>query len=686
MTPVTVTCRRTLSRMRHLITTALAVGGFLAASAALFAFRLEAASGTRQALTTIWATSISPFLPVLAAFVAMGVWSEERASGRIDMLLSVCVRERDYAIGKALGVWTVLFSATLLSLVSTVLLLAVFDPSVLANVRVLSFGPALMALGLQGALWATASVAVSAMCVNAFAAAMVSLTLLTVLPRGLWEAALRWAPAGRSAFGEMPLDAMVADISSGLVSTGEVAAFAVLTVLSLFLAAKSVALLRLVGKGGARDRFSTVAAMALSVVCSFTVIRVAFRVNVPVDFQVGSPRVATAHMRRLLADSSGHVTVSAFLPRKSPEFRPVAQYLRFLKRQADSVGGLALTLQFVDPAWDVGEAGRLVRRGVAENSLVFEKGGRLVSIALADGYGDRTVASALRSIALPPQHRDVYWTTGHGESSFADYGPWGLSDIARELVRNGYRNEAIDLSADRPIPSDCALIAIAGAKDVFSRAELNRLDAYLREGGRLLVLQGPSAEGGVTSLLPAWGLRPQTAALPGAGTLSGTDVIVSDFADHVLTSGLSGSRLVLESPLTFAPSAVVGSGTGVDRLEFASVARVGTSCLVAAVERGRSAGADLAVRPARIVAVGDPSFVANAPLSARGNANGLFFLNAVAYLSGSDVTGGVPESGLLGTGLDRAEKARFLLVSAGIVPVLIFGVMAVGVLIRRWRK
>ena len=117
MTPVTVTCRRTLSRMRHLITTALAVGGFLAASAALFAFRLEAASGTRQALTTIWATSISPFLPVLAAFVAMGVWSEERASGRIDMLLSVCVRERDYAIGKALGVWTVLFSATLLSLV-----------------------------------------------------------------------------------------------------------------------------------------------------------------------------------------------------------------------------------------------------------------------------------------------------------------------------------------------------------------------------------------------------------------------------------------------------------------------------------------------------------------------------------------------------------------------------------------
>lgn len=59
--------------------------------------------------------------------------------------------------------------------------------------------------------------------------------------------------------------------------------------------------------------------------------------------------------------------------------------------------------------------------------------------------------------------------------------------MARELVRNGYRNEAIDLSADRAIPADCALIAIAGAREPFSRAELDRLDAYLRGGGRILV-------------------------------------------------------------------------------------------------------------------------------------------------------------------------------------------------------
>jgi len=672
--------------MGNQITTALAVGGFLAASAALFAFRLDAAEGTRQALTIIWASSVAPFLPVLAAFIAMGVWSEERSSGRMDLLLSVGIRERDYSVGKVVGVWFSLILSTVLSLVSTIVFLAIFAPSALAGVRLVYFIPALAVLALQCALWAAVSVAVSAMCVHAFAAATISLVLLVALPRGLWAAAMCWAPEGRTAFGEMPLDAMVVDFSSGLVSTGLVTAFVVLTVLGVFLSAKSIALLRFSGRGGARGRFSTLLSMLLAVICAVAMGCLAFQADVAVDLQFGSARTISTHMRHLLSDSSGRVTASAFLSRKSPEFRLLAQYLRALKRQADAAGGLTLTLRFVDPEWDVGAAGRLVRLGVKPNSLVFEKGGRHVAIELREGYGDGVVASALRSIAMPPQHRDVYWTTGHGESSFDSYGPWGLSDIARELVRNGYRNASIDLSSDQPIPSDCALIAIAGAKDAFSRAELSRLDAYLREGGRLLVLMGTSEEGGVVSLLPAWGIRPLSVSPTGAGTVSGTDVIVSDFADHALTVGMTGSRLVLERPLTFSPSAVIGSNTGADLLEFSPVARAGTSCVVAAVERGGAAGADLALRPARIVVVGDPSFVANASLSARGNANGAFFLNVVAYLSGSDVLGGETESGLLDTGLDRAAKAQFLLLSVLIVPSLVFMVMTFSVLLRRYRK
>ncbi len=687
MSPVAVTCRRTLSRARNLFTTALAAGGFLSASAMLFAFRLADAEGTRQVLFSLWAISVAPFLPALAAFLAADAWSEERQSGRIDLLLSAAVQERDYAVGKALGVWLALALATLASLVTTCAVLALLAPSALEGVRLVSFVPAVLVLCLQGALWASAATAVSALFARPFAAAVSSLALLVALPRCLWAAVLLWAPAGRPSFGEFPPDAMVADFSAGFVSTGPLLVCAVLTVMFVFLASKGVLLMRLLGRRSARRRLSTVVAMGLSVVCAASLSMLAFRLETPIDLQLGTGSALSSRMRHLLAEASGRVTVTAFLPRSSPDFRSVARYLRSLKRQANALGGLSVSLQYVDPAWDLGAAGRLVLLGAKEGSLVFEKGHRIASLGLKGGYGDREVCAALRSVVLPPQHRDVYWTTGHGEASFAAYGPWGLSDMARELVRNGYRNEAIDLSADRAIPADCALIAIAGAREPFSRAELDRLDAYLRGGGRILVLMGPSAEGGIASLLPKWGVRPLTTPIREARTLSGTDVIVSDFADHVIASGMPGSRLVLEKPLTFVASAAVRGGLGVDRLVFSPVAAVGPSAVVAAVERGGAAGSDLAVRPTRIVAIGDATFVANGQLAARGSANADFFMNAVSYLSGTEVAGGgEAELGLVVAGLDRAARVRFLLLSALAFPGGVFLLMALSALRRRNRS
>ena len=94
MSAVLVTWRRTLGRARNLYSTALAVGGFLAVAGAIFAFAFADADGGRLPMFAIWALSVSQPLPALVAFLAMDVWSEERHSGRIDMLLTVAVRER----------------------------------------------------------------------------------------------------------------------------------------------------------------------------------------------------------------------------------------------------------------------------------------------------------------------------------------------------------------------------------------------------------------------------------------------------------------------------------------------------------------------------------------------------------------------------------------------------------------
>lgn len=686
MSPAHVTWRRTVGRARNLYSTAFAVAGFLMVSAARFAFGLESAEGGLLPLAVVWTSAVAPVLPALAAFLAMDVWSDERQTGRIDMLLSVAVRERSFVWGKFLGVWTLTMASAVLFFAASLVALAFLAPHALQGAGLVTFLPGFFALALQGALWSALAVMTSAMTRHAAAAACAAIGLSIVLPRGLWAALMAWAPAGRPAFGEMPLDAHAFDIASGVVSTGTLASYLVVTTVLLFIASKAIAALRLVGKGAGGLRFSTLAAVGLSVAFAVLAVLLSMRLDMTLDVPVGSVSTRfSPRMRNTLAESSGEISITCFLSRSDSRFRAVSHFLRSLKREADATGGARIELRFVDPKWDLGAAERLIRAGAREESLVFERARRMVSLPLADGYGERVCASTIRRIAMPPQRRNVYWTGGHGESRFDDYGTFGMSDIARELALEGYRNQRIDLTGDAQIPSDCALILVSGAKEDFSRVEQGRLDAYLKRGGRLLALMA-AEQGGVASLLPSWGLRPLSQPLTGVRTLSGSDVIVSEFTEHAVSAPLAGSQIVLERPLSFTPSAATESGFGADRLEYFSLAKAGTSAVAAAVERGAGAGSDLAIRPTRIVAVGDASFVMNGALAARANANRDFFLNCIAYLSGTDASAasgiGV---GVFSAGLDRTGRVRFAAVLAGAFPLAVFLVLTVAVFRRRRR-
>lgn len=687
MSPVAVTFRRTVRRLLGQFPAALATGLFMAAAAALFSARLEAAEGTSASAVSLWALSVSALLPLLAAFLAMDVWSEERRTGRVDLLLSVAVRERDFVIGKFLGVWAVLVGSVALSLAATVAALAAFAPAALAGFGWRPVAAALAVLAAQGALWCAAASAVSSFFANAAASFSVSAILFVALPRGVWQSFLSFSPSGRSAFGDFPFDAHVLDAVAGSVTLGTAVAYAVFTALALFANSKSVSALRFTGRGSGIRRASTALAVLLGLVFAVAVSALATRLDISLEFSQGVDGDFSPRLRRTISESSGSVTATAFISRRDPRFREVARRLRALRRTADSLGGLRIELRYVDPRWDIGPAVRLARLGARDGSVVFEKGRRSAVLDLADRSGWKDLAPAVRSLVTPLQYKDVCWTVGHGEAAFGDYGDVGMSDIARELAREGYRNVAVDLSAESPIPADCALLVVAGAKDDFSRAELGRIDAYLRDGGRLLVLLGRPGTGGIAALLPTWGVRPLAKPLQDQKTLSGTDVIVSDFADHPVSSALCGSRIVLDRPLVFELSAAADRGGGADRIEFIPLAKVGGAAVAAAAERGGGAGSDLAIRPSRIVAVGDAAFVSNAALAARASANRDFFLNAVAYLSGTDfigASGDDPE--LLVTGLDRSSRFALTLASAAVAPLVVFLVLAAVALRRRLRR
>ena len=677
MSAVRITALRTVGRARNLLSTAFAIAGFLSASALFFAYRLEAAEGSGLSASVLWASSVALVLPALAALLAMDVWSEERLSGRMDALLSLAVRERDYVIGKFLGVLAVTTGALLLSLLGTVGTLLLLAPRTLDGSGFGGFLMALVALFAPSVLWCAVCVALSAMFRSAASVACASLLLTVVLPRGVWAGLMHWSSAGRLVFGEFPLDAHVVDIASGILPIGTVLAYFVLAGATLLVASQLIAASRLTGRRALGLRCSTGVTMVLAVAVSALALPVLQKVNPTVDFSVPGSIKLSQRTRSIITESSGSVSVTCFLQRDDVRFRTVGRLLRRLQRESESLGGARSALRFVDPRWDIGAAERLVRNGVSEESLVFEKGRRRVVLPFNEGCGERACASAIRQISSPLQRRSVYWTVGHGESSFDSYDAFGMSDIVRELHGEGFQNEKLDLATAQQIPGDCALILIAGAKDDFSRAELGRLDAYLRAGGRLLVLSGSASSGGISALLPSWGIRPSDVRIKDAKTLSGSDILVSDFADHPIAAPLKGSRIVLERPISFSPSAVIGKGSGADSIAFRPVARAGASIVVASVERGGRAGSDVALRPTRIVVIGDSSFVLNGSLTARASANRDFFSNCVAYLAGVESHGsGEDGAGTLRSGLDREGRLRHALYSSGAVPAFVFLVLA----------
>ena len=684
MSAIGVTCSRTIGYARNLFSTVFAVAGFLATTAALFAFSLDAAEGTALSVAALWTAAVVPALPLLCAVLAMDSWSEERRTGRVEMLLSLPVRERELVIGKFLGVFGIACATVLFSLVANLAVLLVFAPSALDGVSPFVFLPALVVLALQSALYVAVSLAVSAFVTSAVAAVTLSVAVVWAIPRGVWHALVSWFPSGSESFGDFPLDAHAMDFSSGMVSTSVLAFYAFFTVAALLIADKAVFSLRFRGRRSRVARLSTSFTMALTVAVAALATVLAVRLDTTLDIPLGGGDMRFSQRTRgILADSRGEIHATCLVPRSDRRFRSVTYLLRSLARESLALGGARISISHVDPRWNVGEATRYAHNGVTAPAIVFSNRRRRMSVPLADGWGERSCASALLRLSVPPARDTVYWTVGHGESSLTDYGPAGMSDIARELSRDGYRNLTIDLTSEAKIPADCALIAVAGAKTEFSRAETTRLDSFLRQGGRLLLLADGEESPLLNTLIPSWGAIVRGSSSKPARTLTGTDSVISEFGSHPVSDPLKGSQVVLERPVLFAPSAAAGAATGADAIDFSLLAGAEGLAAAAMLERGSGAGSDTAIHPTRIAVIGDATFVRNAQLESRANANRDFLLNCVAYLSGSQgITPGGTDGELFVTGLDRRGRLRFLYVSAVAVPL----VVALALLCVVWRR
>ena len=229
----------------------------------------------------------------------------------------------------------------------------------------------------------------------------------------------------------------------------------------------------------------------------------------------------------------------------------------------------------------------------------------------------------------------AYFLQGHGESSLTDSGQFGFTKFGLELAQNYVSVTNLELSTGEPVPMDCSLLIIAAPTAALQDWELQKIDRYLAEGGRLFMLFNYASIERPTGLEPVlrrWGVNVLADYVKDPqNSITGQDVKVRDFNPRTFVAPLAqfSLQMILPRPVTKVerpnPPA---NAPQVDELvlsgESSTLAGDPAAAprrypLIAAVEQKPVAGIATARGNTRIVVAGDSVFLGNYYIAGGGN-------------------------------------------------------------------
>ena len=278
------------------------------------------------------------------------------------------------------------------------------------------------------------------------------------------------------------------------------------------------------------------------------------------------------------------------------------------------------------------------------NELMAGRSGEVRRIGFK---GEMLFTSALLTVITPRQLK-AYFLQGHGEHApDNDDGLTGYSRFAGVLAENSVKFEKLQLEGAAGIPADCNLLIVAGPRSVLPEAVLEKVDRYLKQGGRLFALFNLNTAAraiGLEGTLADWGVAVGHNFVldeDHAESANKLDMVISRFSAHRVTLPLLGSGLYLIAPRTIErdkTAAHGGDAPQVDVLAQTSPGgrvisnirldlsysrlpddRMDSVSLMVAVERGvvRNLSPDRGAT--RLVVTGDSFFLANASIEKLAN-------------------------------------------------------------------
>jgi len=402
------------------------------------------------------------------------------------------------------------------------------------------------------------------------------------------------------------------------------------------------------------------------------------------DFTGIAQFTLTSQTKEVLAELDKPVEIISFFTPSVPV--PIRDYARNLLEEYQNYSD-RLTVREIDPDLHPDQARQygIDQLGALYGTVVFGSvaGQRHVLGPQVAGEAEHAFTSAILEVTGTKQKK-VYFLTGHGERSIhGDYTSAG-SGLRDNLFQIG----ELDLAVTPEVPEDAVVLVAAGPRQSLSSSELEILQAYLENDGRLLMLIDPNPQQRIRQFLSRWWMDIE------GGIIIDPESYVAPNKDNPLVPRTRNSFQLTE---TYFPGAAAvipkeerPSHVTLDALVWTSkeawleksivsgdeavfdeqVDRKGPLAIGALLSIS-SAGQAAAPGGTRLVVVGDSDFAANRNFHNGNNSD--LFLNVVNWLAAGEEIIFVDRKVLVTRRLLlNPEQARFLHISSmGLLPLLL---------------
>ncbi|MFP5502831.1 MAG: GldG family protein [Candidatus Sericytochromatia bacterium] len=242
--------------------------------------------------------------------------------------------------------------------------------------------------------------------------------------------------------------------------------------------------------------------------------------------------------KKVVTDLKEPVNVAVFVKKDDP----YSTNLTTLWKQYAYHGGDNLQLEVID-------VDREPHRARAENvttygTSVLKRGDRKTTITAGQ---EQDLTSALIKVSQNDQ-KVVYFLTGHGEMPLDKFDRDGLSYAKDAIEKQNYKVDTLSLFGANDVPSDAALVVVAGPDKPLLADEKADLESYLAKGGRVFLALRPQVDVKLDDLTEKYGIKvrndlvldPQ--GLQGTGNLAAP--VVQKFPFHAITQNLQAAFFV----------------------------------------------------------------------------------------------------------------------------------------------